>query len=336
MPVRMFVRRENRIVTGKLPGGARWCFPVPLVVAAIFTVIVAAGAARLENGIDLAGGPSAVFAVGLGAWSIAILGRRARPTSRAASAIEALALFATLSLLGSFASAALAIGSGSYVDDTLVRLDRAIFPFFDWPAAMTAFHQMPLASKLSGYLYSSINWQPFLLVMVVTCRGTVRGHERFITAWALGLALCVLPFHWLPALSPYNYYGIGWEDVGTPTAALAWQFLPIMEGLRSGSIDQLSVHTLSGMVTMPSFHACAAVILAWCFWPMRKLRWPMLALNIGMFASAVPSGGHYLIDLGAGAAVAGVAIAATNRWLKLGDRHRAGSRILPASRAAFA
>ncbi len=332
----MFVRGGNRILSGSAPVDRRSFFRAPLIVAAIFVAVIAMGAARLPGGIDLSGGPGAMFGIGAAAWLVGVAGRRAQPHSRVASAIETLALFVTLSLLGSFASAALAIGSGAYIDDTLVALDRALFPFFDWPAAMTAFHQLPLASRLSGYFYDAINWQPFVLILLTLRMGQSGAHERFITAWALGLALCVLPFHWLPALSPYNHYGIGWQDVGAPAAALAWQFLPIMEGLRAGTIDQLSVHTLSGMVTIPSFHACAAVILAWCFWPMRYLRWPMLGVNIGMFLSAVPSGGHYLIDLVVGAAVAGVAIAGTMAIQRRRDRRGKAVRIMPSGRPAFA
>ncbi len=42
----------------------------------------------------------------------------------------------------------------------------------------------------------------------------------------------------------------------------------------------------------------------------RWLRWPLLALNVGMLISTPVEGTHYLIDMILGAAVAGVALGA--------------------------
>jgi len=97
-------------------------------------------------------------------------------------------------------------------------------------------------------------------------------------------------------------------------------------GLRSGAIDAISIDTVTGLVNMPSFHACAAAVLAWTFWSWRWLRWPMLALNAAMTFAAIPIGGHYFCDIIAGLGVAALAIRAT-LWLErvrpaLPDWHR--------------
>jgi membrane-associated phospholipid phosphatase len=65
---------------------------------------------------------------------------------------------------------------------------------------------------------------------------------------------------------------------------------------------------LNGVVTFPSFHAAAAILLGWGFWALRWIRWPAVALNIAMFLAAVPIGGHYVADILAGAAAAVLAI----------------------------
>jgi membrane-associated phospholipid phosphatase len=54
-------------------------------------------------------------------------------------------------------------------------------------------------------------------------------------------------------------------------------------------------------------------MLAWGFLPLRWLRMPMVLLNVAMIVSAIVIGGHYLVDVIAGIAVAGAGIAAAGR-----------------------
>ena len=65
---------------------------------------------------------------------------------------------------------------------------------------------------------------------------------------------------------------------------------------------------LVGYVTFPSFHAAAACLFAWSAWQVRWLRWPGFALNLLMAISTIPAGGHYLVDVFGGVAVALAAV----------------------------
>jgi membrane-associated phospholipid phosphatase len=67
---------------------------------------------------------------------------------------------------------------------------------------------------------------------------------------------------------------------------------------------QRDAHAINGLVTVPSFHACAATLLAWGFHRTPMLRWPLLGLNGLMLLSAIPIGGHYVTDVAAGFLVA--------------------------------
>jgi membrane-associated phospholipid phosphatase len=79
----------------------------------------------------------------------------------------------------------------------------------------------------------------------------------------------------------------------------------------------VELSNLDGIVTFPSFHAAAAVLLAWAASGIPFLRYPMIALNFLMLISAIPIGGHYAIDVIAGSLVAAVSIVAARVWANL-------------------
>ncbi len=295
-------------------------FTLPLVAISIFIAITAYGASQVERGYDGSGGPNAFFALVAIVWTMAVVTRKFEPSSRLAAAVETLALFFAMSVLAAFSSAALAIGGGDFIDVQLLAIDAAMVPLFDWQALVLWLPSHPRIYYALSLVYDSLNWQPFALILVAGVFGTVHDQGRFIGAWAVALALCILPFHWLPALSPYNYFAISPEDMAGVSVSMPWDFLPIMQGLRDGSIQELSIDTVSGMVTIPSFHAAASVVLAGSFWRFRLLRWPMLVLNGGMALAAIPIGSHYVVDILAGAACGALALAVSSAWMSRGAR----------------
>jgi membrane-associated phospholipid phosphatase len=78
-------------------------------------------------------------------------------------------------------------------------------------------------------------------------------------------------------------------------------------------LRHLDLFGLGGIVTFPSFHAASAVLYAWALWPVRWMR-PIVVLAFTAMLAATPiNGGHYLIDIIAGTAIAILAIAAARR-----------------------
>src|SRR3546814_4330604 len=113
--------------------------------------------------------------------------------------------------------------------------------------------------------------------VLIFCFSSRRRHTR--CALVTGVQTCALPI-----------YDLHWLDT--------------FERLRSGALRTLGSESLTGIITFPSFHAAAAVLLGWGFASFGRLGWPLVALNALMFVSAIVGGGHYLVDLIAGAAVA--------------------------------
>jgi membrane-associated phospholipid phosphatase len=136
------------------------------------------------------------------------------------------------------------------------------------------------------------------LLAVLLLSGQRRQAWLFLTAWSLALAICL-------AVSPLA------PARGTPPYVLEW--IDVFHGARDGTMRTLSAQVLTGIITFPSVHAAGAVVLAWGASKARALRVPMAALNVLVVASAVLVGGHYIIDVVAGIAVAAAAIVAAKK-----------------------
>jgi membrane-associated phospholipid phosphatase len=88
--------------------------------------------------------------------------------------------------------------------------------------------------------------------------------------------------------------------------------------IRDGSLRIIDFGALTGVVTFPSFHAAAAVLYLWAFWPVRWIGPIALLVNIAMLLATPICGGHYFVDVFAGIAVAAAAIVAARQiagWL---------------------
>jgi membrane-associated phospholipid phosphatase len=93
-----------------------------------------------------------------------------------------------------------------------------------------------------------------------------------------------------------------------------------------------TLHHLTGLVSFPSYHAVLAVMLVRAFRGYGWITGAAVAMNIAVIISALVPGGHYLVDLIAGVAVAIVAIIVT-RWGMPGSL-RARSVSGPGSQSA--
>lgn len=305
---------HDRLPARHVPLSALFPFAPVYVILALFTAIIVVGAARLPGGFDGSGGLTSSLALLVLLLMMGLGVRLREPGSAIAAGLETVALFLMLSLLGALAASSLAIGGGPYRDDALIALDRLFFPAFDWQQVALALPAYPRIYAILNHAYGSLTWQPFACILLATALGERAQLTRFAGAWAIGLAICILPFHWLPCRSPFNHYGIGQDAVPGHQIGLPWDFLPVLESMRDGSASALTMANLTGLITMPSFHACGATILACAFWHYRWLRWPMLALNAGMAIAAVPIGSHYLVDIVAGCIAGGAAWLASDWW----------------------
>lgn len=289
----------------------RWAM-IPLAVIMVLAAVAAVSINLHDLTFD---GASILLVLGacMGIYLLGFLAQWRVQGSLIAMSAQAFGLLLALSLLASVAPAAMTPGSGPLIDVVLVRADRAIMPWWEWRKMIEVLSSHQWLMGCLSYVYLSIIWQPTLILLVAGVTGQSNIIARFVCMWSLSIALCILPFRWLTALGPYAYYGIGEDAVPKGVVGLPFHFPRILQGLQSAEITVISRDTITGLVSFPSFHACAAIVLASTFGGWGKKAWPMVALNIVMIASAVPIGGHYFIDIIAGCMAGLVAIYLTTQ-----------------------
>lgn len=188
--------------------------------------------------------------------------------------------------------------SAPFADPALDRLDKALG--FDW----VAFAQLLTpAWRLFGAIYESLNWQPLLVVLALCLAGRERRMWQLVFASTLALAASAAIFPFAPAIGAAEFHGMHLvsERIGFGAAIT----------MLKGNHRSITTALFTGFISFPSYHAASAAILAWAAWPLKYLRWPLLALNSLMCVSAIVFGGHYLVDIIGGLAIAGACIVLT-------------------------
>ncbi len=229
------------------------------------------------------------------------LGRmHGRPGLRAgAAAFLQMTLF---TLIGIVLSYALAARGGALWDVRFGAVDRALG--FDWPAIFLVADRLPALLWVGGVAYHSLTLQMVACIVVLAATDQAdRLRIAVIAAIASGF-VTILISGAMPALGnvfdPADYRRL-WPSV-------AWSEQDLLIGLRDGSWRVIDLTRLMGIVTFPSYHATLPIILAWAL--SRTRGWRVVApVWAGITILATPLfGGHYAIDVLAGAGLAVLAL----------------------------
>jgi membrane-associated phospholipid phosphatase len=232
---------------------------------------------------------------------------------RVAGLIEAMALLCINGFLAAFMLALLCSTNFPMADHILIKADA--FIGFEWDKFHKLFEGKDLILFWLAKTYSSILWQPFLLIAALFITHREKRGWIFLNAWVCSLAITVALFPFFPAVAALNFY-----NVAAQQGSHAADFVPFMQGIRNGGIRLIDMSSLKGIVTFPSFHASVAICLAWGFAGLPWLRWPFLLLNLFMLLATIVIGGHYLVDVIAGALIACGAIWASKEIMVYLDR----------------
>ena len=193
------------------------------------------------------------------------------------------------------------------VDSKLVQLDRMIG--FDWLHWFRAVQSHPVVLPVLRWIYGSVALQDvyFLALFGALCNHT-RLREMF---WVIFVA-CLVTFAisiFVPAFGPFETFRLG--DLGG--------YLAEMKRVRHGGELHFDLGKLIGVISFPSFHTSLAIVFAYMFRRTGPIGVVMAGVNLLMLPTIPFIGGHYLVDMFAGAAVAGVSIATIRFWLRPDD-----------------
>jgi membrane-associated phospholipid phosphatase len=281
------------------------------------SIVLAASMLGLAAGLALTGirigiwakyGPFVLALLCLYPVSVFLAGLHMR---RLSALVETFAVLSLIALTVPLLTCLMATSALPWTDALCVWMDAQLG--ISWPHVAFWFRDRPLVSHVMSYAYASLAWQTPLVILAL---GVARPDLlRVLTsAWAVTLAVTVIIFPFMPSLGGYLYYDMPHAMFPDILQAPAWRFMEAMGPARDGSLRILEESSLEGLINFPSFHAAAAVIYAWALWQVPYVRYPALVLNVLMFISSVPCGGHYIVDVIAGAAIAVSAIWFANRY----------------------
>ena len=219
-----------------------------------------------------------------------------RRDARIAGLAHWIVAWIAFSIAGAILTYLAANHGAAWSDEMLAGLDRRLG--FDW-ASWFEFVNRHLALKLVlAIAYTSLMPQILLSVIYFAWRGWDDRNRELMANAILALLVTSVVFALFPALGP-----------GTAIPELAKLYLADLVGLHDGSSMSFDVTRLNGIVAFPSFHTVLGILLTYAH-RGGGLVCPVAALNAVMLVSIPSEGGHYLIDVVAGAVVAAFAIVA--------------------------
>jgi len=236
-------------------------------------------------------------------WVFGLAMRTSFPDVPGLYVFESVALTTTIGIQAAFATATLAPMGGDYADGALAAADAILVPFVGWPQAVGWLVDHPALFRLCNFVYTSINWQAPLLVLLLALTGDGRTLRVITLAAGLSAIIGLTIFAFMPAQGAYIHHGFQRSDLPDLMVGLPFDFPIVLAALRDGSMDMLSSDSISGLISFPSFHAASAIMLSIAWARFGKSAIPMHVLNAGVALSAIPIGSHYYTDILGGLAL---------------------------------
>ena len=264
----------------------QWADPLPIEPRSLVTLLSACGALGLA----------------------ALFYRRVRPRENFAVMCVALSQVILFTALGIVLSYLLARGGGELWDERLAGWDRALG--FDWLAYVRWIDRSAFAVAWLKLAYASLIPQVIALVLVLGFTNKLAELRTVMLAAIVAGAVTVLLSSLFPAVSNYIHLGLSSRDFLHVNPFAGDVHMRDFNALRDGSAERLVLGRMEGIITFPSYHAGLSVVTLWGFWVsgIRWVRWPGIALAVSTIVATPVDGGHYLVDIIAGGAIAVLAL----------------------------
>jgi len=208
--------------------------------------------------------------------------------------------------------------AGHRIDAPLALLDRAIG--VDWPALMALAAQHPFVAAAMQLAYISVLPQLALLVAVL---GLFGRHERIYAlclCLTAGAALCIFVWTLAPSFGAFSVYSLPASVAHRLPLALDGHYANTLVGLLAHGPGRISPTDAKGLIGFPSFHAAMALFVVWHARELAVVRWFALALNALVLVATPIQGGHHVVDVIGGFAVAALAILIAGRIVRYAAR----------------
>jgi len=195
------------------------------------------------------------------------------------------------------------------IDSQLATLDRAMG--VNWSAMTSALAPHPFWNALLHMSYDSVLPQVALLVVCLGWRERSEKIHEFCLALAIGASITVAFWTMFPSFGAFSVYDLPQTISARLHLALDTRYAHDLLRLLANGPGRISPAEMKGLIGFPSFHAAMAVLVVWYAQSVRRLFWPCLAWNALVLVATPIHGGHHIVDVPAGIAVAAASVALT-------------------------
>jgi len=179
------------------------------------------------------------------------------------------------------------------VDAQLAAWDRALG--FDWLAMSSWLQNHRPVQTVLRFAYHSGLIQLVLVVLFLGFSNRPERLEEFMRLFIVGTLLTILLSGVLPAAGTWKYHA--------PAGSFDLSSLSHFELLRDGRMRDIPLREMQGLIAIPSLHTVMAVLFVYVMRGTRLVV-PVFVVNVAMLVSTPVDGGHYVVDVLAGAALA--------------------------------
>ena len=289
------------------------------MACAITAVVLCIDAAwLLSGGWSVSGRGVAVLALAVAACLAPLSIGRYRRDPRIAATTPFCALLLVFQAAAATLSYLVVSTNAGLVDAPLAAWDRALG--FDWLALHGWLRDHAIVQALLRIAYVSGLPQMVFVVVFLGLTGRRRRLEEFMLL-LIGATLATIAISGIfPAAGAWKFHATA--------ASFDVSSLSHFELLREGHLREIALDRMQGLISIPSLHAAMAVLLIHAVRGSTVVGPVIVALDLAMLASTPIDGGHYLVDVLAGIALAGLLIACSR---KHAARAWSASRIAPAA-----
>lgn len=274
------------------------------IVAAIATIdVLWVRAGRFD--VDVAGfGAIALLSAILAAAGVYY--ERVRKEERLAAMLIGTSFLIGMSASFSLLNYLLLTVAGKRIDVPLAALDRALG--VDWPALMGLMAQHPLIGAGFQLAYISVLPQVAVLVVLLGWRGRHESIYGYCIALTAGAAISISIWVAAPSFGAFSVYTLPANVNDHLALALDGAYAKDLVALLAHGPGHISPTEAKGLIGFPSFHAVMAMLVVWYARHLAYVRWFSLGLNVIVLIATPIEGGHHVVDVLAGFAVATAAV----------------------------
>lgn len=208
--------------------------------------------------------------------------------------------------------------AGPRIDAPLAAIDRALG--IDWPALMAFVAHYPCANLVLQLVYISVLPQIAALTVALGFKGKPEQIYALCLSVAAGAAIAIGMWTVAPSFGAFSVYELPANVSSHLALALDGHYARELVALLAHGPGRISPSAAQGLIGFPSYHAVLALLVVWYARELAIIRWLALALNAIVLVATPIQGGHHVVDVLAGFAVAALAVWLANSALRFAAR----------------